>query len=248
MYNPFSLEGKTILITGASSGIGRSTAIECSRMGAKLCIAGRNQERLKSTFNLLEGNGHLCFVLDLTDDEQTEVCVQNLPVLDGIVHAAGIMPKEGTLAFFYQKEEIDKIMEVNFFSIVKLNSLLFEEKRIKTHASIVHIGSLITQHTGIGLSSYSASKNALAAYSRVVAAEMRHKKIRSNLLMPGMIDSDSILEMTQNNTYLEDERKRYPFGFGRPEDVAWACVYFLSNASRWITGTQMLLNGGRMGL
>lgn len=242
--NPFSLENKTVLVTGSSSGIGRSVAIECSKVGAKVIISGRNKERLERTFSELEGDGHLMLAADLTDEEDLNRLVSSIDKIDGVVHVAGkVEPKPFQ---FLNRKEIDEIMNINFYAPVLLSTLLLKKKKINKPGSMVFISSISgTLCSYIGGSAYSASKGAINGILKGMALDLAPRQIRVNSVIPGMIDT-GIFDgsgITQEN--LENDRKRYPLGrYGTPEEVAYAVIYLLSDASSWCTGTNLLLDGG----
>ena len=242
-YNPFSLANKIILITGASSGIGRSIAIECSKLGAKLIILGRNKERLNETLSLLNGDNHSVKSTDLNDIDGIYDFVTELPRLDGIVHCAGTL--KTVLTKFLSRKELNEIFETNFFSIVNINTLIQEKKKINKCASIVLLSStasgLVAEY---GNAAYSASKGALAAYSKVLALELVPQKIRVNCVIPAMVNTPLLNKTNIDIEQLNEDAKKYPLGYGNPEDVAYAVIYLLSNASKWVTGTGILLDGG----
>ena len=244
MYNPFSLEGKTILVTGASSGIGRATAIECSKMGATIIALGRNKERLQETFSQLETPDSKKYSLDLTNE--TAVCslIEELPKLDGLVNAAGIAST--TLFQFATPEKMHHIFDVNFFAPVEFTRLLLKKKLIKKGGSIVFFSSVdgpINVH--IGNSTYSATKSAVAAVSRGMAVELASKGIRVNYLMPGQTETPLIHGASITQEQLEEDKKSYPLGrYGKPEEVAYGAIYFLSDASSFTTGAGLVIDGG----
>lgn len=242
-YNPFSLEGKTILVTGASSGIGKTTAVECSKMGAKLVITGRNEERLNQTLGELEGEGHLALIGDLTSSEDIKNLVASMPELDGIVYNAGVgitVP----LAFI-KDEDLYRIFETNLFATMRLNKDLLRKKKIRKSASIVFTSSISALFNTPGISLYGAAKAALLSYMRGCACELADKKIRANAVLPGMIQTDLI----NGGTLSEEDKARdmatYPLKrYGTPQDVAFAFIYLLSDASSWVTGTNLVIDGG----
>ena len=244
MYNPFSLEGKTILVTGASSGIGQSTAIECSKMGAALVITGRNAERLQDTFNQLEGVGHKQIVADLSNQDGIDTLVASLPKLEGAVLCAGIgMTKP---IQFSDREKFDKIFNTNLFSNAEISRLLFKKKILKSLSSlvfIVSVGGILTFHYGNAI--YGASKAALNSFMKFCALEFASRKIRVNSVCPGMIETPltapSVISEEQHEIY----KKRYIIQrYGKPEEVAYAAIYLLSDASSWVTNTSLVVNGG----
>jgi NAD(P)-dependent dehydrogenase (short-subunit alcohol dehydrogenase family) len=243
-YNPYSLEGKVILITGASSGIGKTTAIECSKMGAKLVITGRDENRLQKTFEQLEGQGHLKFAGQLNEEIQLNNLVSNLSHLDGIVYSAGTVK---TLPFqFINRADLTMIMDINFVSPVLLSQKLIKAKKIKYEGSVVFISSIegpVISH--IGNSMYSASKGAISAIVKSMALEFASKKIRVNSVCPGMTKTPLIHTDAITVEQLESELERYPLKrYGKPEEIAFAIIYLLSDASAWVTGTNLIIDGG----
>jgi len=240
---PFSLGGKTILITGASSGIGRATAVACSQQGATVFVTGRNEARLAETLAMLEGEGHEAVACDLTADEDVKALVGKLPKLDGIVHCAGT--QQTCITKMLDKAKLQGLMDTNFFSAAMLNTALMKAKLLVKGASVVFVSSAAASRVAeVGNAAYSASKGALTAYSRVLAAELAPRNIRVNTVAPGMVRT-ALMEQfdVTEEEFLENE-KQYPLGYGKPEDVAYAIVFLLSNASRWITGTELLMDGG----
>lgn len=243
--NPFSLQNKTILITGASSGIGKATAEKCSKMGAQLIITGRNLERLIQTYNELEGNNHVMIQADLSDNENLKSLINAIEKIDGIVHSAGILE---TIPFsFTNNIKLSETMKINFEIPFILTQQLIKTKKIRSNSSIVFVSSLSGYSTGaIGLSAYSASKGAICASVRVIALELAQKKIRVNSVCPGMVKT----EMNSGNSKLfqeqlnEDELRNYPLGYGTVDDIANTNIFLLSDASKWITGTNLIIDGG----
>ncbi len=243
-YNPFSLQDKTVLVTGASSGIGRSIAIECSRMGAHVVVTARNPKRLHETFSSLEGCGHSEIIADMNDIEAIRYLATEVEELDGVVHCAGIGDR--TLCRMISEKDIRKVMDVNFDAPVLLQRELLKRKKIAKASSVVFIASRAPFAPTIGNSLYSASKGALIAYAKVLAMELAPRKIRVNSICPAMVWTDLIrrdAEMT--GTDFSEEEKKYPLGrYGQPQDVAYLCVYLLSDASAWMTGSCIDITGG----
>jgi NAD(P)-dependent dehydrogenase (short-subunit alcohol dehydrogenase family) len=240
--NPFSLEGKTILITGASSGIGKQTAIQCSEMGANVIITGRNIDRLNQTYTELHGNANKLVVADLTEDYSKIVDI--LQNLDGIVHAAGIV---NTLPFqFITSDVLNSIFQTNFFAPVMLTQQIVKRKLLNKNSSIVFVSSLAGIIASKGNGAYSASKSALNGMAKVMALELATKNIRVNTILPGMVKTEMMNTFLKTITteQLAEDQKKYPLGYGSPEDVANAAIYLLSAASKWITGTSIILDGG----
>ena len=246
MMNPFTLEGKTILVTGASSGIGRSTAIECSKMGAKVVLTGRNEDRLKETFDNLEGEGHSYIVADLADEEQMDNLVAQMPVIDGLVNNAGFNIMQ--LVPFIKMADMDRVMKVNLEAPILLTHKVVKKKKIGKDSSIVFTSSIAGKGVcSAGNSLYSASKGGMSAFMKNAALELAAKKIRCNAVLPGMVETP-LKEGKSNITeeQWEINRQLYPLKrFGSPEDVAYAIIYLLSDASAWMTGTELVIDGGR---
>jgi NAD(P)-dependent dehydrogenase (short-subunit alcohol dehydrogenase family) len=244
MYNPFTLKGKTIFVSGASSGIGRAIAIECSKMGARICITGRNAERLDNTFMQLEGGDHLQIVADLQTDDGIRIVVEGLPSLDGLVHCAGIV--KPTPFQFTGKEVINDIMGINFNSPAILSHQLLKNKKINRKASIVFISSISgVLCSSVGGSVYSASKGAINGLVKGMALDLAPKMIRVNTVNPGMIDTNIFAAGPIAQDQLAEDMKRYPLKrYGRPEEVAYLVIYLLSDASSWVTGSSLIIDGG----
>lgn len=247
MYNPYSLEGKTVFVTGASSGIGKCTAIEASKLGATVVITARDEQRLQETFNSLEGLGsreHKQIIADLTNEMQMNSLLEALPQIDGVVLCAG---KGLTLPIqFASRDKFDDIFNVNFFAPVELLRLLFKKKKLNKESSAVLLASLGgTQIFSGGNGIYGASKAALNTVMKFAAKEFATRKVRVNSICPGMVDTPLIHRGTVSEEQLEEDKKRYPLGrYGKPEDIAYAAIYLLSDASSWVTGQSMILDGG----
>jgi NAD(P)-dependent dehydrogenase (short-subunit alcohol dehydrogenase family) len=242
--NPFSLQNKTILITGASSGIGKATAIECSKMGAKVIITGRNLERLSETYNELEGHNNLMIQADLSNADELELLIRCIDKIDGIVHSAGIA--RHLIFNFLKGEQLDEMMDINFKIPTLLTQQLLKQKKVNKGGSIVFINSTsgITS-SFIGGSIYSASKGALNGLIKGLALEYAPKKIRFNGVMPAMVETPIIEKSDLTQEQLDIDRQKYPLKrYGKPEEVAYAVIYLLSDASAWTTGTNILLDGG----
>jgi NAD(P)-dependent dehydrogenase (short-subunit alcohol dehydrogenase family) len=244
MHNPFSLANKKILVTGASSGIGKSIAIECSKMGAQLIITGRNTERLNQTFSELTGKNHQQLNADLSNDQNLEALVENITQLDGIVHVAGIV-KPKPFAFI-NKQELRDVMDINFYAPVLLTNSLIRQKKINKSGSIVFVSSISgVLCSFIGGSTYSASKGAINGMIKGMALDLAPKQIRINAVIPGMIDTGIFDGSAITQEDLNEDTKRYPLKrFGKPEEVAYAAIYLLSDASAWTTGSNILIDGG----
>ena len=248
-FNPFSLEGKAIIVTGASSGIGQQTAILCSQMGARVTIIGRNEERLNATLSQMDGEGHMVVAFDLTDTEGikglvTEI-VSRQGAIDGLVCCAGI---SGILPLkLMSVEQQEKYFRTNVFATIELTRQVLQMRNVcKDGASVIFFSSVMGVVGENAKSLYSMTKGALISASRSLAVEYAKKKIRVNCISPGVV----ITPINASQPYIADLDKRavleekHPLGLGKTEDIANACVFLLSDASRWMTGQNMVIDGG----
>jgi NAD(P)-dependent dehydrogenase (short-subunit alcohol dehydrogenase family) len=244
MLNPFSLSGKTILVTGASSGIGKATAVICSQMGATLIITGRNKVRLHETFTSLDGEGHQQICADLTDPDSLDKLVEGLPKLDGLVNNAGIA--KPLVLQLIDREDVNDIMQINALGPIHLTRLILQHKKLNKGASLIFVSSVNGNNCAyIGSSIYAASKTALTGFMKGVALELSPRGIRANCINPGMIDTDLLKDGGIGQDELEADRLKYPLKrYGKPEEVAYAAVYLLSDTTQWITGSSLLIDGG----
>lgn len=242
MVNPYSLEGKTILITGASSGLGASVAEECSKLGATVFITGRNESRLNQTFEKLAGEGHTQIVADLTKPQDVAMLTEILPTVDGLALCAGITK---TLPVkFINDGVINEIFQTNTISSMQLIQQLLKKKKVAKKGSIVFISSISTAYADKGNSIYAASKGALNSFSKVLALEGAAQGIRSNCIQPGFVPSRMLEAGIVTEEQLQEELKKYPLGFGEPTDIAYGVTYLLSNAAKWVTGSVITIDGG----
>ena len=243
-YNPFSLASKTVLITGASSGIGRETALECAHMGASVVLTGRDRDRLDETMSLIEGNDKASIIADLTVADDIERLIEALPSLDGAVLCAG---NSTTLPLqFGTRDKFDDMFDINFFAPVELLRLLYKKKRLNKGASVVLIASIGGTHSFMpGNGIYGASKAALNSVMKYAAREFASRRIRVNSICPGMVDTPLIHRGTITEEQLAEDAKRYPLGrYGKPSDIAHGAVYLLGDASSWLTGHDLVIDGG----
>ena len=248
MFNPFTLEGKTVLVTGAGGGIGRATAIACSKMGATLVVTDINAETLAETLSLLETEGerkHLMFTADLTNDEVLDKMVAEMPQLDGIVCNAGIskvLPIQ-----FLNAEDMNRIMAINAFAPMYMTQRLYKKKRINKGGSIVYTVSISgVSMVSMGGVMYAVSKNALDAFMRNAALEFAARNIRVNSVNPSRVKTGLI----QNSVYSEEEVAKdlqtYPLKrYAEPEEIASCIVFLLSDAASYITGHALVVDGGK---
>ncbi|WP_270429746.1 SDR family oxidoreductase [Butyricimonas virosa] len=247
VYNPFSLEGKTILVTGASSGIGRGIAVECSKMGAKMVINGRNLERLNETLSMLEGDGHIAIQADLSSQDDIDKVVAECPEINGVVHSAGIPKICGVKNI--KRDLLQEIVNVNELAPILLTSGLLKKKKLVKKSSVVFIASMSGVFIGnTGEAPYDATKGALAGFTKSAAYELAAQGTRVNTICPGLVPT-SILSLS-NEMFSEEQLKetmygRYPLKrVGTTQDIAHGAVYLLSDASTWVTGINLLIDGG----
>ena len=244
-YNPYSLVGKTILITGASSGIGQATAIECSKLGAQVIISGRNKARLAETFDSLEGSGHQCITVDISDYSGVSQLVSEVPLIDGLLNNAGI-----TLAkpiSFLAEGDIDRIMDINLKTPMLLTNLLVKKKKIRKGGSIVFTSSIGKYMVAPGNSMYAASKGGLSAFMKGAALELAAKSIRCNAILPGMVETAIMINKGEiSEEQWEKNKQLYPLKrYGYPKEIAWLAAYLFSDASTFVTGSELVIDGGR---
>lgn len=241
---PFHLIDKTILVTGASSGIGRQIAISAAEMGAKLVITGRDENRLKETYSLLKGDGHQFFFADLINENQREKLLDELPMLDGVVMNAGIV--QSYPIKFLSTAKILETFSINFDAVVLLMAGIARRKKLKKSASVVFISSISSNFPPKGNSMYACAKSAIETFSKAFALEHAHLNIKSNCILPGMVKTALYeeVEKTVTKESMDAHISTYPLGVGYPEDVANAVIFFLSDASKWITGANLVVDGG----
>lgn len=243
MRNPFSLEGKFILVTGASSGIGRAIAVASSGMGASLVIVGRNKDRLNETISLLEGDKHISLSVDLNNIEEVSSFVNSLPKLDGIVHCAGIGNR--TFCKDITDDYYRKVLDTNLKSPILLQAELLSKKKMNKASSIVFIASMAAKYPSVGNALYSASKGGMISYANCLGLELASRQIRVNCICPAMVWTDLIFQDGITKEDMIVAQQKYPLKrYGQPEDVANLAVYLLSDASTWMTGSCIDISGG----
>lgn len=241
-FNPFSLKGKSILVTGASSGIGKEIAIACAKMGAVVVLNGRDESRLNETVSQMCGN-HIILPKDLLAFDSIPEMVNDLPQLNGIVHCAGI--NELIPAKLVTEADVDRIMSINFKAPVLLQAEILRQKKLLHKASVVFIASIGSEMPIIGNSIYSASKGAIISYSKSLMLELAPRQIRVNCISPGMIWTPLIENDVVSVERLKEDQKKYPLQrYGQPSDVAGLAIYLLSDASEWMTGNNIKISGG----
>lgn len=242
-FNPFTLQGKTILVTGASSGIGKAIAIACSKMGANVIANGRNVQKLEATMAAMEGMGNIQIPADLTNSDDIVKLIAQLPKLDGVVHCAGIGHRQP--AKLLTESELDKVMNTNFKATVLLQTELMKGKKLNKDGSVVFVASAAPQMPSYGNAAYSASKAAIIGYAKCLALELAPRGIRVNCVCPAMVWTDLIMQEGVGKEELEQAQQKYPLKrYGQPEDVSNLAIYLLSDASQWMTNSCIDITGG----
>lgn len=243
-YNPFNLEGKTILVTGASSGIGRAIAIECSRMGASLILTGRNEERLAKTLNALDGSSHISVAANLAEKNGIESLIKQLPKLDGMVLAAGVV--EMRPFPFASSDKFEKLFSINLFAPIEILRLAVKKKKYNAGFSVVAISSVAGKEDFVqGNSVYGSGKAALSSVLKYAALELASKDIRVNSISPGMVLTPMHTEGDITEEQLAKFVEKIPMPrWGRPEEIGYAAVYLLSDAASYLTGSDIKVDGG----
>jgi len=244
MFNPFDIAGRTILVTGAASGMGKATALLCAKMGAKVMAADFNTEGLKNTLSELEGDGHIGYTINLADESSWEQMLAEMPAINGFAGCAGIANMNPFP--FISQDEMDKVFHVNFFGPVMLVNKLLKAKKLEKGSSVVFVSSVDgPKVVHAGNSVYSAAKNALVGMARNMAIDLAGKKIRVNCVLPGTTDTPLIRTANVTEEMLAETAKQFPLKrFGTPEDMANAIVYLLSDGSSFVTGTELTVDGG----
>lgn len=244
MNNPFSLEGKTILVTGSSSNIGRKIAIRCSEMGAKIIVAARDEERMRGTVADMAGGGHQYRQVDLSDAASIAALAEALPVLHGVVLCAARF--DSTPVKNIKRDLVQSMFETNTFANFDLVQKLLKMKKIEKGGSIVFISSVASMRPYKGNSLYSATKGAINSFSKVLATELGAKQIRVNCIHPGIVRRDEgVREGALTVEQQREEMAKFPLGMGETDDIAYAAVYLLSNVAKWITGIDLIVDGGQ---
>lgn len=245
-YNPFTLKGKTILVTGASSGIGKAAAIECSKAGASVILTARNEDRLKETHSLLydADNQPEWIVADMQNDDDIERLVDSIPKIDGLVNNAGI--SINVPIAFIDRDKIQQVLDVNTIAPILLTRQLVKKKKINKGGSIVFTASVSGNNTvTFAHEMYSASKTAITGFMRNAALDLAVKGIRCNAVHPGMINTPMVHSGKYSEEQLAKDMENYPLRrFGEPEEVAYAMIYLLSDAAAWVTGHSLVIDGG----
>lgn len=244
MNTPFSIENKTVLVTGATSGIGKATALTCAGLGAKVVAVGRNQERLDSLMQELEGDGHLAINADLTDKAQVQTLQERVPAVDGVACCAGVAEMKPFA--FVTDEDVERVFKTNCFAPVMLVNKLLKAKKLNKGGSVVFVSSVDgPKIVHAGNSVYSGSKSALVGLARNMAIDLASKKIRVNCVLPGTTDTPMIRTDNVTEEMLAETAKAFPLKrFAQPEEIANAIIFLLSDGASFITGTELTVDGG----
>jgi len=239
-YNPYALAGKTVLVTGASSGIGRATAIECSRLGATVVATGRDETRLSETMATLIGDGHVSILANLTKAEDVARLVSDLPQIDGFVCNAGITRRRPVS--YMKEEEMREVFDTNTIATFMLTKAIMKAKKMNRGGSMVFLSSMAARQVTPGNAMYAASKAAVESFARSCAQEYAAMQIRANAILPGMVETPMNKQGALSAEAIERDKQHYLMKrYGKPEEVAWAVIYLLSDASAWTSGTSMMV-------
>jgi NAD(P)-dependent dehydrogenase (short-subunit alcohol dehydrogenase family) len=249
-YNPMDLTGRAVLVTGASSGLGRATAILVSRLGGRVLLVARNSDRLAETLQSMEGDGHALLSFDLNDTEAIPKLVAEQAAtfgpFAGLVHAAGVVLLKPLR--MCRSEDYESIYRINVVAAAQLLRGLTMRRGViaANGCSAVIVGSVMSVLGKAGLGAYAASKAAVLGLVRTAALELARDGVRANAVVPGHFQSEMA---ERNQTQLLPEqmqaiRAMHPLGIGRSEDVANAIAFLLADTSRWITGSALVVDGG----
>lgn len=246
--SPFSLENKFIVITGASSGIGRQCAISCSNMGAKVVLLARNEERLQGTISLMKGKDHLFYSLDITKFSEIESVIKDvvnkLGKISGFIHSAGI---ELTKPLKVMKpEDYQELFDLNVISGFEFARVITKKTYAAYNLSLVFISSIMSELGQAGKVGYCSSKSAIIGGVKAMSLELSAKQFRVNAISPAVVKTGMSEKLYENLSESEQSKitTMHPLGLGKPEDVANACIYLISDASKWVTGTNLIVDGG----
>lgn len=245
MNNPFSLKGKTILIVGGSRGIGYATAKQCAQLGARLLLISSNKRNLQKALISLNSDSHSVIPVDITDKDAVNSIITQIPNLDGVVLCAGIGAIKPFL--FCRRKDFERVFNLNFYSTIEFLRLLVKGKRLSKNSSIVFVSSIGGVYNySEGNSIYGTSKAAINSIMKYCAVEFAPKMIRVNSVNPGMINTEFNHPDILTEEQLKTDISKYPLKrIGEPEDVSYAIIYLLSDASSWVTGTSIVVDGGR---
>ena len=247
--NPFSLKAKKILVTGASSGIGKSAAIWCNKFGAELLLVARDTQRLQETFNTLHGENNAFYSIDLNHHELLEPIVSEYVEkhgkFDGFIHAAGI--EITTPLQLMKPTQYEELFSINVISGFQLARVLSNKKYMNpVGGSFIFISSVMGFLGQSGKIAYCSSKGALISGARAMALELSKKNIRVNTISPSIVETEMTKRMFSSmpEESIKAISDMHPLGYGKTDDIAFAAIYLLSDASRWVTGSNLIIDGG----
>ena len=244
-YNPYSLQGKTILVTGGAGGIGSEVGRVCSKLGARIVLTDIREDALQSALSSLvkmDSGEHLAIKADLTNADELNTLVDQIPEIDGFVCNAGVMKL--VLTQFITEEELTRIQSINLNAPILLTKALLKKKKIRKGGSIVFTASAAgVYRVSMGNAIYATTKCGIDAFMRTVALEYGPKGIRCNSVNPGMVETALIGSFTEEQK--EKEMQNYPLRrFAKPVDIAQGIAFLLSDASSFVTGTALKIDGG----
>lgn len=249
MINPMDLTGKRILVTGATGGMGVETSLQISRLGANVVICGRNEEKLQRVFEMLDGEGHGKYVLDLNDvdsiEDNIKKMVSEYGMFNGFVHCAGIAPMRPLK--MTKRENVIKVMDANLFSFIEIVRCITKKDCFADEGSIVAISSTASIQGKQSKVAYSASKAGLDGAIRCLVCDLKRKKIRVNSIMPCWVNTrmyQGYIERYPDTFEVQEIKEKQYMGVTEPIEIANTVAFLLSDAAKTITGTSILIDGG----
>jgi NAD(P)-dependent dehydrogenase (short-subunit alcohol dehydrogenase family) len=248
VYDSKCLAGTTLFVTGASSGIGRASATALSQLGARLVLSGRDQARLEQAQQALAGYGHAIIPTELTDADATAEVVKSAArehgPFNGIFHAAGAFSVFSIK--ITKQRHIDETFGASVFGAYGIARAAAGKNVLVDGGSVVFISSVAAMRGSSGLTAYAGAKAAILGLNTALAHELAPRRIRVNTIVASTIETEMHLRTVENAdmTYVERNRARHPLGFGQPDDVANGVVFLMSDASRWVTGSTLAIDGG----
>ena len=240
------LKDKTAIITGGGTGIGLATARAFCQEGAKVILFGRRKEKLEKAVENLSGSA-IIVQGDMTNNNDLDKLINetlhNFKKIDILVNNAGLF--NGSPLHEISDSQWDEIMDINIRSVFQLTRRVLPAMLSQKYGSIIHISSILGLIAVPQVAAYNVSKGALNQFSRSIAVEYGSSGIRSNSICPGLIATDMTADLMKDADLMKEWSKEYPIGrFGKPEDVANACLYLASDESSFITGITLPVDGG----